>query len=364
MTAITLEYIAGHVDGTVIGDRSLKVDHAAGLEDAGPGAITFFAIPQHTSHFVERYQRMLRETRATAAIVPRDIADGPCALIQVDNPDLAFAWVVAQLYPPAPGPETGIAPSAVVHADARVAGSAAVGACAVIEAGAVVGERSVIYPNVYVGAGTVIGDDCCIYPGAVLYHNVTLGNNVIIHANAVIGSDGFGYAWDGKCHRKVPQVGVVEIQDGVEIGACTTIDRARLGRTVIGQGTKLDNLVQIAHNVKLGAHCAFASQVGISGSAEFGNGVLMGGQAGAAGHIKVGDGAIFSARAGVSKDFPGGAHYTGYPARPHQQQLNEWRNLKAMGRLRATVRNLERKITELEKKMNSSAAERVEADES
>jgi len=351
MTAKTLTDIAAHVGGVVQGDGTLTVDHVAGLDAAGPGALTFFAVPRHATPAVERYAALLAVTRATAAIVPRDIATAPCALIQVDNPDLAFSLAVRLLVPPPPRPETGVHPTAVVAAGVRIGQDVAIGAGTVVEPQAVIGARTILFPGVYVGAGTTVGADCCLYPGVVLYHQVRLGDRVILHANAVVGADGFGYAWDGHAHQKIPQIGTVVIEDDVEIGACTTVDRARFGETRIGRGTKLDNLIQIAHNVRLGAHCAFASQVGISGSTEIGNGVLMGGQAGTAGHVKIGDGAVFSARAGVSKNIPAGVHYTGYPARPHAAQLDEWGNIKALPRLRATVRELERRIAGLEARL-------------
>ncbi len=340
MAPITLADIAKRVSANVCGDNSLTVDHVASLTDAGDGALTFLANP--------KYRPQLATTRATAAIVGSEIAEAPCALLQVENPDLAFAQAVELLVPPPPAPAVGTHPSAVVAEDAVLGQGVAVGACAVVESGARIGARTLIYPGAYVGCGVATGEDCILYPGAVLYHGVCLGNSVIVHANAVIGSDGFGYAWNGVDHVKIAQVGTVEVGDHVEIGACTTIDRARFGKTVIGPGTKLDNLIQIAHNVRLGAKCAFAAQVGISGSTTIGHGVLMGGQSGAAGHLDIGDGALVTSRSGITKSLPGNAQYTGFPARPHKGQLDEWRNIKALPRLRARLRELEARVAELE----------------
>lgn len=351
MAARTLSEIAAHVGGELEGDGGLTVDRPAALSDADAGSLTFFSVPRHLPQLAEKYLAQLQTTRATAAIAPRDCPAAPCALIRVDNPDLAFGLAVELLAPPPPAPPPGVHPAATVAESARLGEDAAVGAGAVIGENASIGARTVIHPRAVIGPACTIGADCVIFPGAVLYHDVRVGDRVRIHANAVVGSDGFGYAWDGKCHRKIPQVGTVEVGDDVEIGACTTIDRARFGRTVIGRGSKLDNQVQIAHNVKIGAHCAFAAQVGISGSTVIGDGVLMGGQSGAAGHLEIGSGAVFSAKAGITKSLEGGVHYTGHPAVPHKAKLDEWRSLKALPRLRATVRELERKLALLEEKL-------------
>lgn len=340
MAARTIQEIADAVNGTLLGDAEAIVDHAAGLEEASPGALSFLAN--------SKYESQLATTGATAVIVSRKVDTASCILIQVDNPDLAFAKALDLLVPPPPRPAPGIDAAAIVSPEARIGDKVSVGAGSIIEAGAVIGDNSVIYPQTYIGFGTRVGQECIIYPQVVVYHDVVLGARVTLHSHAVIGSDGFGYAWDGKQHVKIPQIGTVEIGDDVEIGSGTVVDRARFGKTVIGSGTKLDNLIQIAHNVKIGSCCAFAAQVGISGSTTIGNGVLMGGQTGVAGHVGIGDGAIFSARTGITKNMPAGVHYTGYPARPHDLQLNEWRNIKALPRLRAMIKDIEKRIEKLE----------------
>lgn len=351
MPEITLGQLAEHLGADLVnGAPEIRVGRLAGLTDAGPGDLTFLANP--------RYRPQLAACRAGAAVVGRDIADADATipLLKVDNPDLAFAKASLLICPPPPPPK-GVHPTAVVDPDARLGDGVAVGAGTVIEAGAEVGEGTVLYPRVYVGAGTKIGAHCLVYPGAVLYHQVTVGNRCIIHAGAVIGSDGFGFAWTGKSYFKVPQVGTVVIEDEVEIGANTCIDRARFGETRIGAGTKLDNLIQIAHNVKIGSLCAFAAQVGIAGSAEVGSGVQMGGQAAVVGHIKVGCGLTVVGQSAISKSIPGREAgvdkerltWIDSPAKPMREHLEESRNLKALGKLRQTVRELERRLAQLER---------------
>jgi len=336
MPSITLGELASHLGARLEGDAALRVERPAGLAEAGPGDLSFLANP--------KYAPQLAATRATAVIVGPGSPAAPCALLRVDQPDLAFGLAVGLLCPPPPPPPAGVHPRASVDPSAKLGPGVSVGPGAVVEAGAVIGERTILHALAFVGRETELGPDCEIFPGAVLYPRVRLGARVRVHANAVIGSDGFGYAWDGKRHAKIPQAGTVEIGDDVEIGACTTIDRARFGATGIGAGTKLDNQIQIAHNVRLGPHCVFAAQVGVSGSTRIGGGAMVGGQSGFSGHLEIGDRAAFSARCGVTKSLPGGRHYSGYPARPHELQLEEWRHLKALPRLRETVRALLRRL--------------------
>ncbi|MCC8191304.1 MAG: UDP-3-O-(3-hydroxymyristoyl)glucosamine N-acyltransferase, partial [Planctomycetes bacterium] len=227
---------------------------------------------------------------------------------------------------------------------------------AVVDSGAVVGDRTVLFPQTYIGAGSRVGDDCVLHPGVVVYHGVVIGSRCIIHAGTVVGSDGFGYAWTGSGYHKIPQVGTVVIEDEVELGANVCVDRARFGETRIGRGTKLDNLIQIAHNVKIGPMCAFAAQVGIAGSATVGTGVQMGGQAAVVGHVTVGDGITIVGKSGISKSIPGREAgvdkdrlvWIDSPAKPMRDQLEEWRNVKGLGRLRQTVKDLEKRLRQLE----------------
>ncbi len=336
---LSLGELAAKVGGELRGDPALRVGRLAGLAEAEPGALSFLANP--------KYAGLLAATKATAVLAGPGVTEAPCALILVADPDLAFARAAALLLPPPPRPAAGIDPRAAVADSARLGRDVAVGAFAVIEAGAEVGDGSIIYPGAYVGHGCRLGREVILYSRATLYHEVRLGDRVVVHSGAVVGSDGFGFLWGGSGYVKVAQLGTVVVGDDVEIGANTTIDRARFGQTVIGPGVKLDNLIQIAHNVKLGPHCAFAAQVGVSGSVTFGAGVLVGGQAAFSGHLTVGDQAKIAGRAGVTKNVPPGEQFTGYPARPHRAQLKEWQALKALPELRKKVRELEQRLAQL-----------------
>ncbi|MCL2000530.1 MAG: UDP-3-O-(3-hydroxymyristoyl)glucosamine N-acyltransferase [Planctomycetes bacterium] len=350
MPETTLARLAEHM-GAILsgGSPEQKVSRLAGLAEAGPEDLTFLANPA--------YKPLLAKSKAGAVIVGKDISEAPMALLKVDNPDLAFAKAAVLISPPPPPPAPGIHPSAVVSPAARIGRDVSIGALAVVEAGAAIGDRTVLYPQTYVGLESTLGADCRLYPGVRIYHQVTVGSRCLFHAGAVIGSDGFGFAWTGREYFKIPQVGVVVIEDDVEIGANTCVDRARFGETRIGAGTKLDNLIQIAHNVRLGPCCAFAAQVGIAGSASIGAGVQMGGQSAAVGHITLGDGLTIVGQSAVSKSIPGREAgvdkdrlvWVDSPAKPMKEQLKEWQNLKALGRLRKTVKELEERLAELEK---------------
>ncbi|MFW5856517.1 MAG: UDP-3-O-(3-hydroxymyristoyl)glucosamine N-acyltransferase [Planctomycetota bacterium] len=336
----TLGALAEAIGAELAGDPAVEVRGVAGLAEAEPGDLTFLANP--------KYVALLAATRATAAIVGRETTDAPCALLRVANPDLAFAQAVGRMAPPPPAPAPGVHPSAWVAPDATLGTDAAVGPHAVVDAGAALGDRAQVWAGAYVGPECVIGPDAVILPHAVVCHGCRVGARAVLHPGAVVGSDGFGYAWDGARYVKIPQVGTAVVEDDAEVGACTTIDRARFGETVVGTGSKLDNLIQIAHNVRIGPHCGFAAQVGIAGSTTVGAYTQLGGRVGILGHLSVGDAAQVSAMAGVTKSLPGGEHYTGYPARPHEHMLEDWRHIKALGRLRRTVRDLERRIAQLE----------------
>ncbi|MDR1536125.1 MAG: UDP-3-O-(3-hydroxymyristoyl)glucosamine N-acyltransferase [Planctomycetota bacterium] len=349
MPEIPLGLLAQQLEAVILkGDPGAKVGRLAGLEEAGPGDLSFLANPA--------YRKLLAASRAEAVIVGPDLAgaETAAALLQAANPDLAFARAALILAPPPPPP--GVHPAATVSPGAVLGREVSVGAGAVVEDGAVLGDRTVLFPQTYVGAGARLGSDCLLYPGVRICRGVTVGSRCIFQAGAVIGSDGFGYAWTGEGYFKIPQVGTVVIEDEVEIGANSCVDRARFGETRIGRGTKLDNLVQIAHNVRLGPHCAFAAQVGIAGSARVGAGVQMGGQSAAVGHIRLGDGLTIVGQAAISKSIPGreagvgreGLVWIDSPAKPMREHLEEARNLKALGRLRRTVKELEARLARLE----------------
>ncbi len=343
---MTLIEIAAHV-GTPLApgtpELAIPITGASSLDDAGPSDIVFFEHP--------KYLRSLRATKAGVALVPLGFAENITpVLIRVARPSVAFTAILEKLSPPprAVAPP-GIHPSAVVAADADIDPTASIHACAVIESGARIAARSVVGAHSFVGCESQIGQDCLIHPNVVLRERTLLGSRVIIHSGTVIGSDGFGYQFSAGKHLKVPQTGHVQIDDDVEIGACTTIDRARFGRTWIQQGTKIDNLVQIAHNVVIGPHCLIVAQTGISGSARLGRYVTLAGQVGVVGHVEIGDEVVVTAKSGVSKDAPAKQTLLGTYGIP----IKEGRELVAhYHRLPKTVAKLsalEAEISELRK---------------
>lgn len=334
--------LAARLEGSLEGDGTVDVVRAASLSDAGPGDISFLANP--------RYAAQVQSTRASVVIVGADWAGaaGSPAVIRVANPDEAFARVALWLAPPAPVYAPGVHPTAVVAADAVLGRDVSIGPLCVIESGACVGDRTVLVAHCVIGRGAMIGPDCRLYPLVSVREDVRIGARVIIHNGAVVGSDGFGYVPKGGRWVKIPQVGTVVVGDDVEIGANTTIDRARFGETRIGDGAKLDNLVQVAHNVTIGAHSAVAAQVAFAGSVTIGRGVRVGGQAAVSGHLTVGDGAVIGGQAGVTKDVPAGVFVSGYPAMPHEKTTRLQAYVGRLPKLRDQVADLEKRIVQLE----------------
>ena len=335
----TVEELAALVGGRVTGAAgNAPITGAASVADAQEGDITFFGNP--------KYLAALRTSRATCALVPEGFAESIAAIpIQVANPSLAFAQVVERFAPAPVVFEPGIHPSAVIAPSARIGAGVCIQAHAVVEAGAVLGDRSILGASAYVGHEAKIGADCHIYPNATVRERCTLGNRVILHSGVVIGSDGFGYEMVQGRYVKIPQTGMVQIDDDVEIGANTTIDRARFGRTWIGEGTKIDNLVQIAHNVVIGKHSVVVSQVGISGSSKIGNYVTLAGQVGIVGHIEIGDQAIVAAQSGVSKDLAPKQMYWGTPAVPIREQKEQIARVARLDKLMERVKRLEARLS-------------------
>lgn len=344
----TVKEIAKLVDGEIVGDAHLVISGIAGIEDAKEGDITFLANP--------RYLRFLDRTKASAVITGRDI--GPCSktVIKTDNPSLAFTKVVSFLSAKTECHFTGVHKSASIGKGVKLGKNAAIGACTVIEDKASIGDNTVIYAGCYIGKNTKIGKDALIYPNVTVRERITVGDRVIIHSGTVIGSDGFGYVTADNVHHKIPQVGTVIVEDDVEIGANVTIDRARFDKTVIGKGTKIDNLVQIAHNVVIGENSVLAAQVGISGSTELGKNVVLAGQAGLVGHIKIGDGAKVGAQGGVTKSIPPNTDVSGYPAREHSQARKIYAASTRLPDLLKEFRNLQKKVEELEKGLGRDKA--------
>jgi UDP-3-O-[3-hydroxymyristoyl] glucosamine N-acyltransferase len=340
MVTRTLEALAADLGGEVIGDGATVIRGVAGIREALPGDLTFIANSRYDSH--------LAETRASAVICSREKRETGMPLLVVDNPYLAFQRAVRIFRPDQYRPPAGIHPTAVVGADVTLGREVAIGPHCIVEAGVTLGDRVVLMGGCYVGHRVTLGDDSYLYPRVVVRDECVLGARCIVHSGAVIGSDGFGFAFDDGRYHKVPQVGNVVIGDDVEIGANTTIDRATTHSTRIGDGSKIDNLVQIGHNVVVGRHCIIVAQVGVSGSTELEDHVTLGGQAGLVGHIKIGTGATVGAQSGVTKSVTGGTIVTGYPATQH----SAWRRLQAfihrLPDLFQRTRALEDRVTELE----------------
>jgi len=306
----------------------------APLEEAGPGQVAFLSNP--------RYLRLARETKASALIVREPLAGAACAFLLSPNPYDSFARAVEVFHPPVRH-AAGISPLACVDPGASIGRDASIGPFAVVEKGATVGDRSSLYSGVYIGMGAAVGEDCVLYPRVVLYEGVRVGNRAILHAGCVIGSDGFGFAPSSRGFRKIPQVGTVEIGDDVEIGANSAIDRAAMGVTRIGRGTKLDNMVHVGHNVAIGIDTVIAAQTGISGSCRIGSRVMVGGQAGFAGHIEVGDGVMLGGQTGVASSIDASetSAWSGTPAMPHRTWLKMSTLLPKLPELFRRVRKLE-----------------------
>jgi len=347
----TLAEIANIVDGEVVGDKDLVITGLNGMHEASEGDITFLANP--------KYIPFSKKTKASAIITSRDIKVPGKPIICTDNPSLAFAKLITALTEKDELSIQGIHPSAIIADDAKLGKNVSVGPFVIIESQVKIEDNSVISAGSYIGRQTTIGKDCFIYPNVIFREKITIGNKVIIHSGSVIGSDGFGYIQIDGANKKIPQIGTVIIEDDVEIGANVTIDRARFDQTVIGRGTKIDNLVQIAHNVKIGENCIIVAQVGISGSVTIGKNVILAGQAGVTGHLKIGDGAIVNAQSGVIKSIPAGEHVIGFPAKPHIQVKRSYRHFWKLPEYARTIQQLEKRIEELEEKLLQKSSSKV-----
>lgn len=340
--SLSLSELADRVDGTIIcGEASSAFSGMAALDQAGPGDISFLGNEKYLPHFLA--------TKAGAVIVPQgyDIQPNGPALIAVQNPSLAFAEVVRHFAAATRKFHAGVHPSASVSPLANLNPETV---C--VRPGAVVMDQAEIADGVEIGANAVIHEDVKIGSGSRIGANVTItqgciiGSDVIIHPGAVIGSDGYGYEFSNGRHIKIDQVGIVEIGDAVEIGSNTTIDRARFGKTVIGEGTKIDNLVQIGHNVVVGKHCLIISQCGLAGSCEIEDYVTVAAQSGIAGHVTVGAKAILAGRTGVTTDLPGGVVYSGKPALPMRDETKLQAHVRRLPKLVARVKALEKALAD------------------
>jgi UDP-3-O-[3-hydroxymyristoyl] glucosamine N-acyltransferase len=344
LAAMKLLELAAATAAHAEGGTELEITDAAALDEATSGQVTFLANP--------RYTPRVKSTRASAIYVSENVELGRDDIVVLRTPDPYLAYTRAlRLFHPEPEFAPFIHSTAVIDPTAKIAGSVSIGACAVIGAGVEIAEGVKIYPNVTIYEGVVIGKDSIIHSGAIVRERSQIGDRVIIHNNVVVGCDGFGYAKDEKRHwLKIPQTGRVVIEDDVEIGAGTTIDRASTGESRIARGTKIDNLVQIGHSCTVGEDTLLCAQVGLAGSSHIGSRVVLAGQAGVAGHLKIGDDAVLTAKSGISHDVPPGKVISGIPAFDNRDWLRSTAAFRRLGEMQRTLKELEKRLAELEGK--------------
>jgi UDP-3-O-[3-hydroxymyristoyl] glucosamine N-acyltransferase len=333
---VTLGELAKLVQGQIVGDGNLTIQAARTLAEALPGDITFVDDEKHATQ--------LAACRASAALVPTNLPTNGLPVIRVGDPLGAFVEIVRHLHGRPEPPPHGIDPKAHIHPSAQLGKDVSVLPFATIGEATVLGARCRVNSGVSIGRYCRLGDDVVLHPNVVLYDGTVIGNRVTVHANSVIGADGFGYRTQNGGHVKVPQFGHVEIADDCEIGACTTIDRGTFQATRIGEGTKIDNLVMIAHNCQIGRHNLFVSQVGIAGSSSTGDYVVVAGQAGIVHHVHIGERAVIGAQAGVTKDVPAGQRMLGSPATPEREQKRALMTLERLPEMRRELQRLKRHL--------------------
>ncbi len=342
---MTLRELAAAIGADLEGEAGdCPVLGVTGLDDMAEGRLVYVTNVSRLSQ--------AEAGPALAALVPHTVAHSTKPLLRAANPRLALARALILLHPEPPRP-VGVHPTALLGEGVTLGEGVSVGAYCTVGEGTRLGRNVYLHPQVAVGRSVEIGDESVVYPHVTLYDSVKLGARVIVHSGAVIGSTGFGYVFDGTAHRALPHIGIVAIEDEVEIGANVTIDRATLGATIIREGTKIDNLVHIAHNALIGRNCLLAGQVGISGSVVLGDGVILAGQAGVADHKRMGAGAIGGARAAVMQDVPAGATVYGMPAHPSGEQLRIDAAIRRLPELIRTVRELRKQVAELEEKLKA-----------
>lgn len=352
MTGISVRELAGIVGGSVDGPDDVQITGAASISDAEPGDIV---LAENGKYFASAIG-----CNASAILA----ADGTCdgkPVIRVDDPRKAFVEILEIFAPITPKPQPGIDPSCRVGKHVVTGAGASVGYGSFIGDDVVIGDDAVIHPLVFIGEGVRIGAGSIIYPNVTIYPGCELGSNVIVHAGSVIGSDGFGYIPVSGELRKVPQIGNVVIEDDVEIGSCTTIDRAKTGSTIIGRGAKIDNLVQIAHNVKVGECSVIVAQVGVAGSSELGRGVTLAGQVGVKNHVRIGDGVVVAGQSAVFGDITHSGMYSGYPARPHKEALRAQAVQFRLPELQKTVERLKSEVEQLTRRLAQLGGEEIES---
>jgi UDP-3-O-[3-hydroxymyristoyl] glucosamine N-acyltransferase len=345
---LTVHDLAALVGGQMLSipDPSTAISGATSIAEARPGDVTFFGNP--------KYLAALRQCKATAVLVPEDFSEPiPAIAIRCANPTLAFTKVLEKISPPPIVHPPGIHPTAVISPGATIGQAVSIQPHAVIEPGAQIGHGSFIGAGSYIGHEARVGERCHIAPRVTIGTRCIVGNRVLLHSGVVLGSDGFGFEFTNGRHEKIPQTGIVQIDDDVEIGANTTVDRARFGRTWIGEGTKIDNLVQIAHNVQIGKHCILCAQVGISGSTRLADHVVLGGQVGTVGHIEIASGVQVGAQSGVSKNIPPGETWFGTPAQPMHSAKEQFARVALLPRFFDRLKAVEQLAREIEKSLQS-----------
>jgi UDP-3-O-[3-hydroxymyristoyl] glucosamine N-acyltransferase len=322
----------------------------ASLTDARPGDLSFLN--------AESYLPEFNATAASAVLVHKKLRipeTTHIVVLRVEDADLAMAHVLEAFSPPNQRPAPGIDPDARIDPSATIGEGVSIGAFCVISANVRIGRGTVIYPLVHIGHDVAIGEDCQIFPSVTIRERITIGSRVMIHAGSVLGTDGFGYRWDGEKQVKIPQIGTVIIEDDVEIGSCVCVDRAKFSATVIGRGTKIDNLVQVAHNVKIGPHCVIVGQAGLAGSASLGTRVILGGQTAVRDHVHIGDGAMVAACGAVAADVPPGEIVSGMPALPHRQSLRENAAMRRLPDLVIQMRKLEEEMKQIRAQLSGQS---------
>jgi len=345
---ITVQEVADLTNGKVYGDPNFEIKNFSKIREAKEGDLTFL--------YISAYEKFLETTKASVVFVKPDLPKTrkDITYIEVPEPDKAFQQLIIHFFSYLPK-ISGIDSTAFVHPTAKLGENVTIGKNVVISDNCTIGDNTIIYHNTVIAENTVIGSNCLFYANISIYHDCKIGNNVIIHANTVVGSDGFGYMYNEKGEMiKVPQIGDVIIEDNVELGSNVSIDRAALGSTIIKRGTKIDNLVQIAHNVEVGENSSFSGQVGIAGSTIVGKNCIFAGQVGLAGHVTIADGVIIGAQGGVSKSLTKPGKYFGSPAKDYRVAFKEEAHIRNLDNYAKKIKELERKVKELEESLNKN----------
>ncbi len=342
----TVKELAAKIDGQVIGDDKAVIEETRGLTQATAHSISF-AVGEFLDHLAE-------VKTAGAVVVEKAVPEAAVTQIVVENAKAAFAQILELFHPPVAFPK-GIHETAIIGKNVTMGKNVTVGPYCVIYDNAVIGDNVTLHAYVYVGHNVQIGDDSTLYAGAIVHQNCRLGKRVVLRAKAVIGGEGFGFATEHGEHTHIPQVGNVVLEDDVEVGSCSCIDSAMMGSTLVRRGTKIDNLVQLGHNVEIGEDCFLISQVGIAGSTKCGNHVIFAGQTGCAGHVEIGDNVTFAGKTGITGNVPSNTVYAGYPMRPHK----EWLKLSAyetrLPDMAKTIRRLEKQVAALQAQLDKMA---------